>query len=119
MPRPPSSARPTLRLAASFREDYDLLDPDDRASVDRLVGRLGERIETGRELGRGVVALDEYRLMRSLAVSDDAILTVTDGRVSLDVLCRTGSAEVIVLGAAGRDVAACRLAIDPTPALAG
>jgi hypothetical protein len=26
---------------------------------------------------------------------------------------------VIVLGAAGRDVAACRLAIDPTPALAG
>jgi hypothetical protein len=66
-----------------------------------------------------VVALDEYRLMRSLAVVDDAILTVTDGRVSLDVLCRTHSAEMIVLGAAGRDAAACRLAPDVAPALAG
>ena len=118
MSRTPFRKPLTVRLAASFRDDYHLLDSEDRRGVDRLLQRLEGRIEKGGEFGAPILALDEYRLMRSLRVTDDAILTVTDGRVALDVLCRSQSAEVIVLGAAGR-ATVLPLGADPAHALAG
>ena len=103
MPRCLSRHPVTLRIAPSFRDDYQLLDAKDQRSVDLLIRRLEGRVENGGDPGKPVVALDEQRLRRSLRVTHDSILTVTDGRVSLDVLCRSHSEEVVVLGAAGCD----------------
>jgi hypothetical protein len=104
--RPPQTVTPRrVRFAPSFREDYALLDAEDRRDVDCLVERLRSRMTGAPVTDRPVVALDEFRMVRSLSVRRDEILSVTDGRVSLDVLCRVGSGEVILLGAAGRDAA--------------
>jgi hypothetical protein len=89
-----------VRIVQSFWDDYSLLDAPERARVDALIEHLRRRMARDADARRPVMALDEYRLMRNIRVRSDEILCVTDGAVSLDVLFRAGSSDVMLLGAA-------------------
>ncbi|MDX5351101.1 MAG: hypothetical protein LPJ95_10435 [Paracoccaceae bacterium] len=89
-----------VRIVQSFWDDYSLLDAPERARVDALIDCLRGRMARTGDGSRPVMALDQYRLMRNLRVRFDEILCVTDGAVSLDVLFRSGSSDVMLLGAA-------------------